>query len=344
MTRMPDAPRPSVDPGILPLRPGDRGPQVADLQLRLVALEHEISDPDGEYGQSTESAVRSFQTQRGLHQDGTCDTLTWEALVEAGYRLGDRLLYRTAPMLRGDDVAELQRQLSSFGFDCGRIDGIFGDHTAAALLDFQRNVGLSADGLCGHRSIAELQRLFLHQRTSELVSLVREEQRLRRRDPGLEGRRVGVAEGGGFATGLAALCRALGDAGAIPVPLRHPDPSRQAAEANAAEVDCVLSIALDAETRSCSTAFYRGFRYESPTSRRLAELVQATLPAALSLDDGGIHGMALPLLRETRMPAVDVRLGSPAIVVQRTAEVAHVLVAAVQEWSTFGAPRQVASR
>jgi peptidoglycan hydrolase-like protein with peptidoglycan-binding domain len=68
------------------------------------------------------------------------------ALVEAGWRLGDRLLVLAAPQLRGDDIAELQDSLNQLGFDCGRPDGIFGPATMRALEDFQRNGGLTPDG------------------------------------------------------------------------------------------------------------------------------------------------------------------------------------------------------
>ena len=57
------------------------------------------------------------------------------------------------------DVAELQRRLSALGFDPGRVDGIFGDQTTDALVDFQRNAGLSPDGICGPQTLAELIRL-----------------------------------------------------------------------------------------------------------------------------------------------------------------------------------------
>jgi len=40
--------------------------------------------------------------------------------TEAGYRIGDRLLYHRAPMLRGDDVATVQRRLSALGFEPGQ--------------------------------------------------------------------------------------------------------------------------------------------------------------------------------------------------------------------------------
>src|ERR1035438_9999183 len=51
---------------------------------------------------------------------GAVDATTWERLVEAGWRLGHRLLYLAHPTLRGDDVAELQVRLAQFGFNPGR--------------------------------------------------------------------------------------------------------------------------------------------------------------------------------------------------------------------------------
>ena len=45
------------------------------------------------------------------------------------------MLYHRIPMMRGDDVAELQARLNSLGFDTGKVDGIFGPDTLAGLLD-----------------------------------------------------------------------------------------------------------------------------------------------------------------------------------------------------------------
>src|SRR3954453_10791041 len=101
---------------VLPLRSGDPGDAVRDLQRRLTALGLDLSvEPQGAFGVGTERAVTEFQTRRGLPHTGVCDEATWRSLVEAGYRLGDRLLYLRSPMLRGDDVAELQRQLGTLG-------------------------------------------------------------------------------------------------------------------------------------------------------------------------------------------------------------------------------------
>ncbi len=45
------------------------------------------------FGASTEEAVKAFQQRRGLPSDGMVGEDTWGELVEAGYRLGDRVLY-----------------------------------------------------------------------------------------------------------------------------------------------------------------------------------------------------------------------------------------------------------
>ena len=77
-----------------------------DLQRRLSALGHEsAADDPGRFAEATERAVRDFQEARGLRVDGVCGRHTWSALVEAGWALGDRLLYHRSPPLRGDDVA-----------------------------------------------------------------------------------------------------------------------------------------------------------------------------------------------------------------------------------------------
>ena len=77
-----------------------------------------------------------------------------------------------------------------------------------------------------------------------------------------------------------------------------------------------------------------GFSYESATSRRLAEIVQDRLPLHIGVADGGTLGIALPILRETQMPAIEIQLGTPAIIVQRTIDLARMLVEALATWSS----------
>ena len=70
-------------------------------------------------------------------------------------RLGDRTLKNGS---EGEDVRELQSALIRLGYDCGRwgADGDFGDATEQAVELFQRTHGLSADGIYGPLTHAEL--------------------------------------------------------------------------------------------------------------------------------------------------------------------------------------------
>ncbi len=189
--------------------------------------------------------MEGFQYRRGLRVDGVCGPQTWGALVEAGLRLGDRFLYLRRPMLRGDDVADLQRRLSALGFDTGRVDGIFGELSSQALADFQRNTGLPVDGILGASTFRELRRVAPRHGDPELVSTVRDRDRLRRAPRTLLGRRIAIGEEGGLDALVAAVRRPLVATGAQVIPLLHPDGSTRAAAANAAAADVYLGLRLD---------------------------------------------------------------------------------------------------
>lgn len=287
----------------------------------------------GAFDEVTGAAVRAFQAARGLRVDGVCGHQTWSVLVEAGYSLGDRLLYLRQPMLRGDDVAELQRRLGALGFDAGRVDGIFGPRTTHALEQFQRNTGITVDAVCGPATLTMLERLGPSSSQRPPVALVRELELLRLTPRSLRGTRVAVGDAGGMHAAVHATARALGGDGAQAVVLDHPDQSEQAAEANAMGADVYVALRLDAASACCTSAYYAGHRYESPAGRRLAEVVQAVVPAALGVDGGGVRGMALPALRETRMPAVVCELGPPSVVVARTGALAEALRVVLSTWA-----------
>lgn len=316
----------------LPFSPGSEGTGVADLQQRLDRLGYSVSDDiPGEYGDRTSAAVKAFQRDRGLRCDGVCGRHTWSSLVEAGYRLGDRLLYRRTPMLHGDDVAHLQAKLSALGFDPGRVDGIFGDQTASALADFQHNIGLAPDGICGPHTLAELDRLAPRPGGEQLVSGVRERLRLHGAST-LSGRTIAIGETGGFQIGTSALARALANAGAKPLTLHQPDELEQAELCNRAGVDCYLGLRLDPARGGIRTLYYSGYRYESEASKHLAALLLARLVDSLSLADEGSEGMALEILRRTRMPAVVVEFGQPSVVAMHTTRLADAVTEAIGEW------------
>jgi len=319
----------------LPLRPGATSDAVADLQSRLHALGFETGgDAHGYYGSATEQAVRAFQERRGLRIDGLCGTQTWSSLVEAGYRLGDRLLYLRSPMLRGDDVLELQRALGALGFDAGRVDGIFGPHTTEALAQLQRNAGLITDRICGPDTVAALSRFLSLVDDTTTVARVREVERLRGAATlDLRGRRLTVGETGGAAALADAVGHALTDAGADATVLHDPDESAQAATANAFAAEAFFALAVREEA-GYRAAFYAAGDFESQGGHHLAQLVVNELAPVFPGEKPSIRGMRLPILRETRMPAVVCEIGPPSLVVQRTAELADALARVAARWVT----------
>lgn len=63
----------------------------------------------------------------------------------------------------GGDVVELQRRLSSLGYEVGKPDGIFGSRTRTALIRFQRDFGLVPDGLAGKWTFMTVDRAYTWQ-------------------------------------------------------------------------------------------------------------------------------------------------------------------------------------
>ena len=57
---------------------------------------------------------------------------------------------------RGSEVTQIQQRLQELGYDPGTADGIFGTRTQQAVLAFQRDYGLTADGVVGEKTLAAL--------------------------------------------------------------------------------------------------------------------------------------------------------------------------------------------
>lgn len=146
---------------VQPITQGGRGPAVEDVQKRLLMLGYELGPTgvDGVFWGATLAAVRRFQAEKGLAEDGVVGDETWSALVDATFQLGDRLLYLRAPHLHGADVVTLQGALNVLGFACGQPDGIFGAFTERAVAEFQANVGLRVDGIAGPDTVRAIDRL-----------------------------------------------------------------------------------------------------------------------------------------------------------------------------------------
>ncbi|MEH1099530.1 peptidoglycan-binding domain-containing protein [Micromonospora sp. CPCC 205561] len=115
------------------------GVNVYTVQHLLTARNHPTAI-DGIFGADTEAKVRSFQAAAGIGTTGIVDPVTWAALVVT-VRSGDT----------GHAVRAAQRQLDRRGYAL-TADGIFGPATDSATRDFQRQNGLTADGVVGVNS------------------------------------------------------------------------------------------------------------------------------------------------------------------------------------------------
>ena len=323
-------------------RRGDRGPAVAEIRAKLATLGL-LSEPpalrrpveDALFDEACDRAVREFQQRRGLMVDGVVGSATYRALDEARWQWGDRVLsYAGSRMLVGDDVAALQQRLLDLGFDCGRIDGIFGHQTVQAVRVFQRNVGIDADGTCGPVTYAAFERL-----TRAVVGgqpyALRESELIRRagpalagkivvldpghgaRDPGLVGGRV--AESSVVFDLAARLEGRLSATGVTAYLTRGPDTDLSEDEradlANTLHANLLISLHVDAhpnpQASGVATFYYANDSLggSSPTGEKFAGLVQREIVARTDLRDCRTHGKTWDLLRRTRMPAVRIDVG-----------------------------------
>jgi N-acetylmuramoyl-L-alanine amidase len=316
------------------IKPGQRSSAVRDVQRRLIALDHPIAaaELDGRFGDTTLAAIRAFQERRGLVVDGLVGDETWRELVEASWRLGDRTLYLRAPPLRGDDVRALQERLGALGFDVGRVDGILGPRTARALREFQANYGIPGDAIVGRSTLRALAGLpALGGETSGAE--VREREEMRRFGPGIAGLHVVLDPGhGGDDPGFAGpggeredsvsfsiarrLDGVLSASGVIVYPTREADRSptdtQRASLANALGADLFLAIhtagSSDASASGAITYFFGHERFRSEAGARVAECIHAEI-LGLGVGDAGVHAKQYAVLRETRMPAVQIEPG-----------------------------------
>ena len=297
------------------LRRGAGGAAVRDVQGRLA----EGGIPvvvDGEYGPKTEAAVRAFQERRGLRVDGICGPETWSALVESRFRLGDRLLSLRRPMMRGDDVAELQRRLNALGFDAGREDGILGPETETAVRHFQRQAGLAPDGILGPATHAALDRL--GGLAAGSVASVRERESLRstRR---LEDCRLIVMTDPELADLGRAVAEAVETTGAtVVLDTSGADYSVLTAEANRLEADVFLAL-LSGSEGCTQCAYFANQTFRSESGYNAAARLTDELRAVTGTVEAPI-GRTYRLLRETRMAAVVCELVAPSSAEQPKAD------------------------
>ena len=118
------------------LKKGDRGNSVKYVQQGLRMLCINPNGTDGIFGAGTENAVKKFQTNSGISATGIVDDTTWNAMKNR--------------------IIPIQQALISAGYNIGAADGVAGDKTYNSIIDFQRNHGLTADGMVGEKTREKL--------------------------------------------------------------------------------------------------------------------------------------------------------------------------------------------
>lgn len=169
----------AVDPphASLLLKPGTVSAAVKDLQTLLDQLGNTVPT-DGHYGPLTTAAVIQFQKAHGIKPTGNAGPKTMaalEAAVEPPTAISTAST-TTAPAgylylgAKGPQVVALQAQLNELGFSTGGEDGVYGPHTLAAVIAFQKAQGLPDHGFVGPLTFAALKKALTPVNASQQVA------------------------------------------------------------------------------------------------------------------------------------------------------------------------------
>jgi N-acetylmuramoyl-L-alanine amidase len=275
---------------------------VRELKERLAAISFVPTSDNDIFDDETVAFVESFQRSRGLPLTGVVDAVTYERLGEASWQLGQRLLYATRPMLRGDDVAELQVLLAQLGFNPGRIDGIFGPNTAVALGEFQRNCALEESATLTKETLLVLRRV---RATNAVKSLVTDARDLAGIEPLTSGSVLLCGDGPLF-EGLAHYYEGNQSI------LVSPETSQEASalSANTHDVALVLSFQTLNHVEGIHLHYWASYRNHSHRGEVLASTLASVFAHQPEVPRVEVTGMALPILRETKMTTLHIEHGN----------------------------------
>ncbi len=313
---------------------GLSGEKVLDVQRRLKLLGYDLgkTEIDGIFGENTKKAVKMFQQDRGLLITGFFDFETWQELVDAGYNLGDRMMYLKEPPFRGDDVKKLQVMLKTLGFYKDNENGIFCKNTRSALIDFQKNMGLPSDGMLGGNTLDYLNSLkrIIETRTTSNFPLVKNKQEKNRSevkiilDYGLdisdEARdEIYLKDKIYILKGIAGYCHDYFSEKGLEASFTVHDVNQdffltdRISFANKSDADILISINLNYSTNSSacgsSTYYFKGLKSYSISGEIIANLIQDKIVDRLDAEDCRTHGRSYAILKATSTLSVLVEPG-----------------------------------
>ena len=146
------------------LKQGSAGVEVRKLQGRLAELGYYAGGVDGIYGETTVTAVKAFQRNNGLSGDGQAGEQTQKKLYSATANYANNPVTTADPGasrslelgMTGNDVYAMQQRLIELRYLTGVADGVFGQETQDALIAFQKNNSITADGKAGPATLRKL--------------------------------------------------------------------------------------------------------------------------------------------------------------------------------------------
>ena len=313
---------------------GDRSTAIELISNTLLRLGF-ITTPSDIFDEKLTQGIKAFQQERGLTATGVINEITARSLEEARFKLGDRVLsLNSASIMRGDDVSNLQDRLIQMGFNCGKVDGIFGANTERAVKEFQKSVGITSDGKCGPATLISLMRL-VKTVSGGAPNQLRESVKHSVRSPALANKVIVIDPSwGGEFTGESAngvveseivfdlaqrLEGRLIALGVNVVLTRSANNSPLEIDrikvANSVNADLVIALKVDSykneNANGVATYFYgrddKGVR--SVVGERFANLIQREICARTDLLNCQIHAKSWDLLRLTVAPTVRIDLG-----------------------------------
>ncbi len=316
------------------LKVGDRSDAIGIIANTLNRLGF-LDKTSDLFDLSLEEAIKAFQQERGLTATGLVNEITQRALDEARWRLGDRiLLLGTQSLMRGDDVSTLQERLIQMGFNCGRVDGVYGVKTEAAVKEFQKSVGIVVDGKCGPSTLISLMRL-VKTVQGGAPSALRESVKHSVRSPAVANKVVVIdpSWGGEFAgesfhgvnesevvfdlaQRLEGRLLALGVNVVLTRSAKNSPLEKERIEiANSVNADLLIALKVDSyknENANGVATYYYGRDdkgVHSVVGERFANLIQREICARTDLLNCRTHAKSWDLLRLTVAPAVRIDLG-----------------------------------
>ena len=316
------------------LNPGDRSDAIALIANTLTRLGF-LTTPSDLYDENLTQGIKAFQQERGLTSTGVINEITKRALEEARFKLGDRVLsFNPTALIRGDDVSNLQQRLIQLGFNCGKIDGVFGIKTEVAVKEFQKSVGVFVDGKCGPSTLIALMRL-VKTVSGGAPGVLRESAKHAVRSPALANRVIVIDPSwGGEFTGeinngaveseivfdlaqrLEGRLLALGVNVVLTRSAKNSPLEKERIEtANSVNADLVIALKVDSyknDKASGVATYYYGRddkKIHSVVGERFANLMQREICARTDLLNCRTHAKSWDLLRLTVAPTVRVDLG-----------------------------------